>query len=144
MTVDGVTYVARDGRWFQKPVTGGAGGPSSAMRRSLVVDLGVTTRNGLSVHHLAPRPGTVIPLSAIGIADGSATGDVTFEFYTTETGMPVAMIVAASWSQTDGSVSQPVTMRRSSTTSITSVHPSRSRPCRRSGRRTPRSDTWLA
>ena len=114
MTVGGVTYLDRSGRWFEKPATAGptTGGLSAALKAILgVVDVGVTTRDGRPLHHLAPPAGTLIPVSALGIADGSAKGTVTIDFYATEAGTPVAMVIAASWAQTSGSISEPVDMQ---------------------------------
>jgi len=98
LTIDGVSYVLREGRWFQKPAGGGS--DSSALTKAMlsVVDTGVVTRDGRQLHHLAPPAGTSIPLSTLGLTDAAGgTGTVSLDFYAADVGTPLAMAITARW-----------------------------------------------
>jgi hypothetical protein len=115
ITTHGVTYTRQDGLWFVKPATDpgsrGSGDLATALRSIFdLVDIGVETKAGQPLHHLRPRGSTSIPLSAIGATDPNGDGKVAFDFYVRDDGTPVVMTVTGTWTQPNGTTSQPVRM----------------------------------
>ena len=112
--VGGVSYVRRGGLWFETPAAGagaGSGDLASAFRTMLdVTDTGSELKDGRELHHLVPRSGTSIPLSAIGTKDPAGDGVVSIEFYVEDDGTPVVMVIDATWTQVDGTTRQPASM----------------------------------
>ena len=111
----GVKYTKRGEVWFEDAKTNTSSGPgsdfSSALRSALdVVDRGVETKSGRSLHHLTSRRGTPIPMAAVGMADPAGDGTLTIEFYVEDDGTPVIMAMAAAWTAVDGSSRTPARM----------------------------------
>ena len=114
LTVAGAKYVKRGELWFDETEASqaaGRGSFGSALRSALdVVDAGVETRNGRSLHHLTQRTKTPIPVTAIGIDDPEGDGTLTIDFYVDEDGTPVIMAMVAEWTAVNGSSPTPTRM----------------------------------
>ena len=114
MTLDGIKYVNRGGLWFEDPKAAGSGPGSdfSSVLKSVldVIDAGMITKGGESLHHLKPRQDAPIPISAIGMADPGGDGTATFDFYARSDGTLAVMAMTATWTAVDGSSRTPVRM----------------------------------
>jgi hypothetical protein len=114
LTVAGAKYVKRGELWFeetQASQAAGGGSFGSALRSALdVVDAGVETRHGRSLHHLTQRSKTPIPVTAIGIDDPDGDGTLAIDFYVDDDGTPVIMAMVAEWTAVSGSTPTPTRM----------------------------------
>ncbi len=120
LTVDGTAYEHRGGLWFVKPDSGSSGDLATGMRSFLdLVDTGLETRDGESLHHLTSRNAAGVPASVIGLTDAGTTGKVTMDFYVRDDGTPVVISLHADW--TDGSGATPVPASMSFDVRLTNV-----------------------
>jgi hypothetical protein len=114
MTVGGIRYANRGGLWFEDPKAeaSGPGTDFSSVPKSLldVIDAGVVTKGGQSLHHLKSRQDAPIPVSAIGMADPGGDGTATFDFYVRSDGTLAVLAMNAKWTAVDGSSRTPVRM----------------------------------
>ena len=115
ITIGSTTYTRRGEVWFATPKQADASTDdmNAAIVRSLaaLTDLGPTTRDGRTLHRLAPPPGTTIPMSAFGPASqGSSNAVMTIEFYAEPDGTPAIIVLDGSWTQKAGATDQPASM----------------------------------
>jgi hypothetical protein len=112
ITVDGQAYAKHGELWFAQPSSGGAPDLGAVLKTmSSLADLGLVTKDGRTLHRLAPPPGTTIPMASLGAAPaGASDATVTLEFFAEPDGTPAIISIDASWTQKVGNADQPAAM----------------------------------
>ena len=85
ITIDGTTYTRRGDVWFGAPASSSTAF-SDAFGAALarLTDLGPVSVDGRTLHHLAPPPGTTIPMTSFGASPGPAGSTMTVGFFAEE------------------------------------------------------------
>ena len=75
-------------------------------------DLGLEARPGRKLHHLQPSDGNAIPAEYVGFASGEGAKDPEFtvDFYATDDGTPVTLVLAGTWTIVNGATETPASI----------------------------------
>jgi len=110
ITIDGKTYTRRGDVWFGAPASSSMFGDAFSAALARVTDLGPVSVDGRTLHHLAPPPGTTIPMTSVGTSPAPVGGTMTVEFYAEDDGTPAIIALDATWTQKAGKVDQKASM----------------------------------
>ncbi len=112
ISIGSSTWTRQDpGPWLEdpKPATPKKGLDDYLHGLTKVVDLGVETQNGQTLHHLQAAAGNAIPPEFIGFANGANAKDgaFTIDFYATNDGTPALVVLDGSWTYISGAAEAP-------------------------------------
>jgi hypothetical protein len=114
LSVAGKRYTStQDGPWFENTSPVNTSFTSAFTNAAAtVVDMGVETKLGRSLHHLVPKGGSGITGEQLGMTDESmrdAAGDL--EFYAQEDGTLAVLSMALAWTQKSAGADLPAKMQ---------------------------------
>ena len=105
---------AEPGPWLEDPKATTPKKTLSDYLRSLteMVDLGLVPRPGRMLHHIQSTDSIAVPAEDLGYGNGPTTKDGAFtaDFYATDNGTPVTIVLAGTWTVLDGSTERPASV----------------------------------